>query len=160
MAESFQPLENVIRCTLLPLLVGTSPLNNALHDLFALPPRWGGLGIFDPSEQCDCEYSASVNISQPLIQCIEHHQNGIYFRAKVDQVARKAEIWSARQSHYLTELFNILANLNQSLQLAVDLATTKGASSWLSAFPLAEHGFVLHKSAFHDSLALQCMDGH
>jgi len=36
----------------------------------------------------------------------------------------------------------------------VDLATVKGASSWLSAYPLMEHGFVLHKSAFHDALAL------
>jgi len=63
-AESFQPLENVIRCTLLPLLVGTSPPSNALHELLALLPRWGGLGIFSPSEQCDHEHSASVNISQ------------------------------------------------------------------------------------------------
>jgi len=38
-AKSFQPLENVIRCTLLPLLVGTSPPNNALCDLLALPPH-------------------------------------------------------------------------------------------------------------------------
>ena len=59
-AESFQPLENVIRCTLLPLLVGTSPPSNALHEQLALPPRWGGLGIFNPSEQCDHEHSVSV----------------------------------------------------------------------------------------------------
>ena len=37
----------------------------------------------------------------------------------------------------------------------MDLSTTKGASSWLSILPLAEHGFVQHKSAFHDALALQ-----
>jgi len=38
--ELFLPLENVIQCTLLPLLAGTSPPNNALRDLFQ-----GGLGI-------------------------------------------------------------------------------------------------------------------
>jgi len=64
----------------------------------------------------------------------------------MDQITRKSEIWSARQSHYLTESSNICANLSQSLQLAVDLATTKGASSWLSALSLAEHGFVLQVS--------------
>jgi len=37
----------------------------------------------------------------------------------------------------------------------VDLATVKGASSWLSTLPLMERGFVLHKSAFHDALALR-----
>ena len=51
--ELFLLLENVIQCTLLPLLAGTSPPNDALCDLFGLPPRWGGLGIFNPSEQCD-----------------------------------------------------------------------------------------------------------
>ena len=31
----------------------------------------------------------------------------------------------------------------------------KGASSWLSALPLREYGFALHKTAFHDALALR-----
>ena len=65
-AEPFQPLENVTRCTFLPLLVGTFPPNNALCDLLALSPQLGGLRIFNPSEQCDHEYSTSVTISQPL----------------------------------------------------------------------------------------------
>ena len=72
----------------------------------------------------------------------------------MEQIIRNSRIQSARQPHYSTTLSSICANLNHSLQLAVDLATTKGASSWLSALPLAEHGFVLHKSAFHDALAL------
>ena len=32
--------------------------------------------------------------------------------------------------------------------------SVKGASSWLNALPLQEHGFALHKSAFLDVLAL------
>jgi len=37
----------------------------------------------------------------------------------------------------------------------VDFASVKGASSWLTALPLQEHGFALHKSAFLDALALR-----
>ncbi len=37
----------------------------------------------------------------------------------------------------------------------MDLAREKGASSWLTTLPLHEHGFALHKSAFHDALALR-----
>jgi len=37
-----------------------------------------------------------------------------------------------RGLHYTSVLSSIRDNLNQSLQLAVDLATVKGASSWLS----------------------------
>ena len=73
----------------------------------------------------------------------------------MEQIIRKSGIQSARQSHYSSASSSICANLKHSLQLAVDLANTKRASSWLSTLPLAEDGFVLHKSAFHDALVLR-----
>ena len=45
--------------------------------------------------------------------------------------------------------------LDDTLRRAVDLATEKGASSWLTSLPLTEFGFTLHKSAFQDALALR-----
>ena len=41
-AEFMQPLEDVIRCTLLPALLGISPPNDTTRDLIALRPHWGG----------------------------------------------------------------------------------------------------------------------
>ena len=43
-----QPLEDVIRCVLIPALIGRAPPNDFERDLFALPPRWGGLGLYNP----------------------------------------------------------------------------------------------------------------
>ena len=37
----------------------------------------------------------------------------------------------------------------------MELASEKGASSWLTALPLAEFGFSLHKGAFRDAVALR-----
>ena len=45
--------------------------------------------------------------------------------------------------------------LSSSLRLALDLAVEKEASTWLTALPLDEYGFALHKSAFQDALALR-----
>ncbi len=45
--------------------------------------------------------------------------------------------------------------LPDRLQKASALSREKGASTWLSALPLTEHGFTLPKSAFHDALALR-----
>ena len=45
--------------------------------------------------------------------------------------------------------------LSPPLRSAVDLAADDGASSWLSARPLQEHGFALHKGAFRDAIALR-----
>ena len=38
---------------------------------------------------------------------------------------------------------------------AVELAQKTGDSTWLTALPIAEHGFVLHKGAFHDAICLR-----
>ena len=38
---------------------------------------------------------------------------------------------------------------------AIELAEEKGASSWLTAIPLREYGFNLHKSGFRDAIALR-----
>ena len=37
----------------------------------------------------------------------------------------------------------------------MDLAKEKGASTWLTALPIEEHGFTLHKSAFVDAISLR-----
>ena len=50
---------------------------------------------------------------------------------------------------------NIHISLTPPMQLAMNLAQEKGASSWLTALPLEEHGFTLHKSAFRDAMALR-----
>ena len=34
------------------------------------------------------------------------------------------------------------------------VAAEKGASSWLSTLPIADHGLTLHKGAFGDALCL------
>ena len=37
----------------------------------------------------------------------------------------------------------------------IALASEKGASTWLSALPIEQYGFVLNKQEFHDSIALR-----
>ena len=65
--DPLQPLEDVIRCTLLPALLKISPPNDVTRRLLALPPRWGGLGIFEPTVQCKLEYTASLDITGPVL---------------------------------------------------------------------------------------------
>ena len=47
----------------------------------------------------------------------------------------------------------LFSQLTIKLQMAVNLAQEKGALSWLTALSVQEHGFSLHKTAFHDALA-------
>ena len=91
-AEFLQPLEDVIRCTLLPVLLGISPPNDTLRNLIALPPRWGGLEILNPTTLSSQEYSASLTITEPLSHHIASGQCVDYFQVKSEQLSRKSEI--------------------------------------------------------------------
>ncbi len=50
---------------------------------------------------------------------------------------------------------NLKEDLPHTLKRAMKLAQEKGASSWLTALPIEEFGFTLHKRAFQDALALR-----
>ena len=91
-AEFLQPLEDVIRCTLLPVLLGISPPNDTLCNLIALPPRWGGLWILNPITLSAQEYSASLTIIEALSHHIGSGQCVDYFQVKSEQLSRKSEI--------------------------------------------------------------------
>ena len=49
----------------------------------------------------------------------------------------------------------ICESLPKDLHLSIELAKEKGAFIWLSSVPVQEHGFSLHKAAFHDALSLR-----
>ena len=58
-------------------------------------------------------------------------------------------------SLYSDSFSSLQSQLDQSLKTALALATIRGASACLSALPLSEYGFSLHKAAFHDAVALR-----
>ena len=50
---------------------------------------------------------------------------------------------------------NTTDNLPAKLVRAMEMASEKGASSWVVALPIAEHNFALHKGSFRDALCLR-----
>ena len=153
-ADLLQPLEDVIRFVLIPALTGRAPPNDIERNLFALPPRWGGLGLCNPVCLASHEYDASLKITEPLCKLLLSHDRQ-YPEVKADQLLQKSTVRSFKQQCYSRNSSDLHQQLSPSLQLAVNLATEKGASSWLTTLPLEEYGFALHKSAFQDDLALR-----
>ena len=47
------------------------------------------------------------------------------------------------------------SDLPEVLKRSIDLASERGASSWLTTLPIADFGFKLHKGAFRDAIALR-----
>ena len=149
------PIETSIRTILLPKLTGQDAPNDVERCLFSLPARLGGLNITDPSSFANEQFNASQQVTKPLVDLILSDDQSYPYEVLAEQIEVKCTIKARRRQMGLDAAHVIRESLTPPLQLAMDLAQEKGASSWLTALSLEEHGFTLHKSAFRDALALR-----
>ena len=132
------PLDTALRTELLPALTGRPTPNDQECALFALPARYEGLGIRIPSKNVEKELQSSQLQSSQLVSSslVSHilEQNQEYgYDVIADQQQSKATIRNRNGEMSSKE---------------ADLAKEKRASTWLTALPLKEHGFSLHRAAF------------
>ena len=150
-----EPVEHSIRTSLLPKLTGQHAPSDIQRCLFALPARLGGLNIGCPTSFAYEQFSASREVSKPLVDQILSGNTDYPDDTFAAQIEAKNKIKTRRRQQSQEAAQRIRESLTSPMQLAMDLAQEKGASSWLTALPLEEHGFILHKSAFRDAMALR-----
>ena len=147
-------IEAIIRANLLPSLTGRPPLNNTERDLLSLPARLGGIGILNPST-CNHYFDASRKITEPLQEVIQSSIQSYSTETISQQLQNKQDTRKQTQDSQRVLCEEIKKTATATLLRAIDLAEEKGASSWLTAMPLREYGFNLHKSAFRDAITLR-----
>ena len=154
MTNLLMPLEDVIKSTLIPAITGRV-VSDTERELFALPPRLGGLGIKNPVQEADNEYEASRSLAGPL--CEKIFQKDSLYDASVMDNQKKArdEVRMKRKNTQKCQFEKIIALLPEAMKRNVELATEKGASSWLLTLPIKAQGLVLHKSDFRDAIHLR-----
>ena len=153
--EFLQPLEHILRTKFIPALTGRPPPTNSERDLFTLPPRLGGLGLKNPVAHAHDEFSASLKISCPLKNLIVDKVWEFTFESWEAQMNAKIEISKNRRLAEANTAEQLKTSMPTALQHSMTLAQEKGASSWLTALPIREFGFTLHKGAFRDALCLR-----
>ena len=153
--DLLKPVENAIRQRFLPSLTGQNAFNNADRDLMALPVRFGGLGIIDPCRQSTANNNASEKITAPLVALILQQSHTYSSETKAEQLRARKDTRTLRRQQEATAASELKDKLPSNLQKALTVSAEKGASSWLSTFPIEEHGFALHKGAFRDALCLR-----
>ena len=146
-----QPLEELLRTKFIPSLTGCAEPSDLERVLLALPARLGGLGLLNPSHLSTTEYSASMKVTQPLVDQIIKQDEKYGYKILQDQHSAKAEVHKSKQEEHSNAASTLKDILPPSLAHAMDLSQEKGASTWLSVLP----GFALHKGDFRDALALR-----
>ena len=150
--ELFKPLEDVIALQFIPALTAQGPPSGVIRDLLGLPARLGGLGITNPVEMSQRQFSSSTQICKTLKNAIiqqntmatlHSHSSAIrdIHKEARDRTKRKAD--------------EVLSTLPLKHQRLMDLNQEQGASSWLTTLPLRDHGFYLTKGEFRDALCFR-----
>ena len=153
--DLIKPLEETIKKVFLPNLTGRNAFNSTEREMLALPARLGGLGISDPSKKCAIHYSTCETISAPLVHLILDQSEEYTQDVKAEQTRLRKSIRKSHRQNEVNTAIDLKENLPIKLQRALTVCSEKGASSWLSALPIFEHGFALHKGAFRDALCLR-----
>ena len=152
--DTLKSLEEAIQSRFIPALTGQSPPGEYTRKLLALPARLGGLGLTNPTVSAKTQQNASQLICAPLVNRVinqDHQLNGCHSA----QQSIKKKILHDKQVKQKEDAKNLQRNLPAPLQRSMELSQEKGASTWLTALPIEEHGFALHKAAFRDSLSLR-----
>ena len=152
--ELLQPLESVIRQQFIPALTGKDSPGDLMRELLALPASLGGLSITNPITISAEQHSTSKLISAPLVKRVieQDHQLGDCHGIQQQAKAAARSTKRLRQKEAAKDLHS---QFSSSIQHCIELSQEKGVSTWLSALPIDDHGFALHKSAFRDALSLR-----
>ncbi|CAH3167425.1 unnamed protein product, partial [Porites evermanni] len=109
----------------------------------------GGIGIPDLKRESLEQFNASLDITAPHVNSIVTQSSIIPARELMEE--RKCEINAKRRAAAKSRIERIDESLSPDLLRAVQQTRDKGASSWLNAIPIEEHGLALNKQE-HDTI--------
>ena len=147
LGNKLQPIEEALWFRLLPAITGRSKISHAERLVFALLARDGGLGIPIPTETAAEQYRASHSITKPLVALCTEQNTELLPNTYIAQEELKGETKKHRREKQETST-TLKNSLPFALQKAVELASEKGVSTWLTSLPIRVHRFSLRKQAF------------
>ena len=112
--------------------------------------------MINPVTSADIEHLSSLHLTSQLV-CLLTQQTSNSTGQITPVISQKSRwmIWREKDQRHKEHAAVIKEQLPPSLQYAMQLASEKGASSWLSALPLRKNSFDLSKSDFRDALCLR-----
>ena len=124
----------------IPSLTGLPPCSTLVRDLLAFPVRHGGLGIVNPTKLSPPYYEASKLITRLLVSLIVSQEANS--DVDVDLVtieATEKDVRTMNRTRHAQQASNIKDQLPEDLKHHAEMASEKGASSWLAVLPIGEH---------------------
>ena len=99
---------------------------------------------YESSIKATCQLTNAIFSQQQILKIDEEAQQDT-----MKEVEQKKDAWSKALHD------RIRSEASESQAKIIDLASEKGASSWLTSLPLAKYGFALNKQMFQDGICLR-----
>ena len=141
--EHMGPLEHAIRSKLIPALTGLKPgssISDDMRDVYALPARWGGLGIDNPVVDSPFKYDESVQFTEQL-KCLVRDGEKSLSLDVAEQKSIVELLKEQKELRYEQRFDDLSGRVSPELSRALAFAQEKGASSVFSMVPVREYGF-------------------
>ena len=151
-AELLKPLERAINEVFIPAVTDHT-VTKVERYLLGSPVRMGGVGFTDPVVTSSSEYEASIKITNPLVRRIveQEHQPPDASEIRTLQLSTRKQ----KDDCPSERLEQVKNSLPTKAKRAVELATEKGSSNWLTVIPLKEMDYNLNKKEFRDAIKLR-----
>ena len=150
----FEPLEKAIREKFIPALCGRTVSDLERH-IFALPYRYGGMGILNPVQTARIEYESSCEITAALTALIYEQDLDLTHLDTDEMERRKVAVKTRKDERLKEECERILSLVDVKSKRLILAAQEKGASPWFSALPLSKFGYTVNRQEFQDAICLR-----
>ena len=124
------------------------------REIFALPVKFGGLGIIEPSKVSQQYYKNSIEMTKQLRDHIIAQKEILHIDDS-ETKRIKSNIKNEKLNATKIKFDQITSGLNQTQKRIIESICEKGASNWLTAMPIRQYGFYLDKQSFRDAIWLR-----
>ena len=111
-----------------------------MRDVYALPARWGGLGIDNPVVDSPFKYEESVQFTEQL-KCLVRDGEKFLSLDAAAQLSTIKKMEEQRELRYKQRFDDLSARVSPELSRSLAFAVEKGASSIFTMVPVRAYGF-------------------
>ena len=122
--------------------------------LLNLPVQYGGMGLRNPSIFSDFQYQSFIKITSPLVDLILMQASSLPTNLNWVQHKIKKDVMKSKRQFLDNMSKEATINSSEKQRCLMEIASEKGASSWLTVLPIQEYGYRLHKGSFRDVLCM------
>jgi hypothetical protein len=136
-----KPVDEIINKSFIPSITEGHVISSDDRKLLSLPVKLGGMGIPIFTEICQSEYENSLKATQLIRPKIVAQETSFTLDRRAESAIDR-EIRKERDVKNQGILEDLRLRMSKDQTRGNDISQMKGGSSWLTALPLKEEGFV------------------